>query len=108
MTETDSRKTAGGGNEDQRLRQLYDAIEALRFEDTMKYSVSEELLERSLRAFYESLPETIGDIRRFLEAEDYENYTIRVHALKSGARLIGATEISELAARLEACGDLIR
>ncbi|MBO7095758.1 MAG: Hpt domain-containing protein, partial [Lachnospiraceae bacterium] len=35
---------------------------------------------------------------------DIDGYTIRVHTLKSSARIIGATELSELARALEAAG----
>lgn len=101
-------QTSGNVKEASRLRQLYDNTEALHYDDAIRYSVTEELLEKSLKVFYESLPDKTEEIRRFLEQEDYDNYTIRVHALKSGARLVGATEISELAAKLEACGDVVR
>jgi signal transduction histidine kinase/HPt (histidine-containing phosphotransfer) domain-containing protein/ActR/RegA family two-component response regulator len=37
--------------------------------------------------------------------EDYENYTTFVHGLKSSARVIGATDLSNLAAYLEQCGN---
>ena len=33
-----------------------------------------------------------------------EDYTIKVHALKSSARIIGATQLSELAGELESAG----
>ncbi len=36
---------------------------------------------------------------------DFENYTTYVHGLKSSARVIGATELSNLAAYLEQCGN---
>jgi signal transduction histidine kinase/CheY-like chemotaxis protein len=38
------------------------------------------------------------------KAGDYENYTTYVHGLKSSARVIGASELSNLAAFLEQCG----
>lgn len=108
MNEADRKEKPGSEKEASRLRKLYDKTEALHFDAAIRYSVTEELLEKSLKVFYETIPETTDEIRRFLEQEDYDNYTIRVHALKSGARLVGATEISELAAKLEACGDVIR
>ncbi len=37
--------------------------------------------------------------------KDIENYTTYVHGLKSSARVIGATELSNLAAYLEQCGN---
>ena len=107
-TEAADTKETGRESEESFLRLLYDRTEALHFDEAIRYSGTEALLEKSLRAFYESLPEKTEEIRRFFEAGDYENYTIRVHALKSGARLVGATELSELAQKLEACGDMIR
>ncbi len=37
--------------------------------------------------------------------KDYKNYTIKVHALKSSARLIGALKLSDEARYLEDCGN---
>ena len=37
-------------------------------------------------------------------SKDWENYTIRIHALKSSARLVGAMELGADAERLEAAG----
>ena len=44
-------------------------------------------------------------IRGFFEAKDWKNYTIKVHALKSSARIIGAKKLSKMAERLESAGD---
>ena len=49
----------------------------------------------------ESKAKSIEDAWKF---RDYENYTTYVHGLKSSARVIGATELSNLAAYLEQCG----
>jgi len=48
--------------------------------------------------------EKIRIIEDYLNNEDYANYTIQVHALKSSARLIGANGLSEEALRLETAG----
>ena len=37
--------------------------------------------------------------------KDYHDYAVKVHALKSSARLIGAMQLSEDAKYLEECGD---
>ena len=66
---------------------------------------SREAYENVKRMFAENAAEKTAEIERFFAEEDWENYTIRVHALKSGARLIGATALSKLAERLEACGN---
>ena len=44
-------------------------------------------------------------IERYKDDEDIANYTIYVHGLKSSARAIGATSLSEKAAYLEKCGN---
>jgi len=48
--------------------------------------------------------EKIKIIEEYLGKEDYANYTIQVHALKSSARLIGANGLSEEALKLENAG----
>ncbi len=44
-------------------------------------------------------------IEKYERNEDYANYTIYVHGLKSSARAIGAIELSEKAKYLEECGN---
>ena len=46
----------------------------------------------------------MGEIRENYQTENIGDYTIEVHALKSSARMIGATEISALAKKLEDAG----
>ena len=43
-------------------------------------------------------------INSYMEAEDWKNYIIEVHALKSTSLSIGAVELSELAKKLELAG----
>ena len=59
----------------------------------------------TLRLFAEAYKENAATIQRFFDAADWKNYTIRVHALKSSARIIGANELSDLAATLEQAGN---
>ena len=58
-----------------------------------------------LRVFQESAAENADEIQRLFEAKDWKNYTTKVHALKSSARVIGAAELSDRAARLEDAGN---
>nr|MCR5356180.1 Hpt domain-containing protein [Lachnospiraceae bacterium] len=46
-----------------------------------------------------------GKIKDTWRAGNIKDYTVAVHALKSSARLIGATDLSKMAAELEDCGD---
>ena len=58
-----------------------------------------------LRSFYSTIKEKADEIEQYLDDKDLENYTVKVHALKSSARIVGATELSEQARRLEEAGD---
>ncbi|MBR5968870.1 MAG: DegV family EDD domain-containing protein [Lachnospiraceae bacterium] len=90
------------------LQKLYDGAPALQYTEALKILGGEELLEKTLRMFYENIGKNADELERMLEADDYENFTIKVHALKSSAHMIGAGELSELARRLEEYGKLIR
>ena len=59
----------------------------------------------ALKIFYDSIKSNADEIEKFFNAEDYSNYTIKVHALKSSAKVIGAEELSEKARRLEDAGN---
>jgi len=55
----------------------------------------------ALKLFYDNSSVNREAIRSFYDAEDWKNYNIKVHALKSSARLIGAAELSILSEKLE-------
>ncbi len=57
-----------------------------------------------LRIFYESIDDKAEEIERFYEKKDIKNYTIKVHALKSSAKLIGAIDLGKEAQELENAG----
>ncbi|MBQ9378089.1 MAG: response regulator [Schwartzia sp.] len=71
----------------------------------LRYCGSEEDLLMTLRFFRETANRNADEIQGYFDAKDWENYTTKVHALKSSARLIGATELSDRARRLEDAGD---
>ncbi|MBR0163285.1 MAG: DegV family EDD domain-containing protein [Lachnospiraceae bacterium] len=81
---------------------------ALDTAEALKACGSQAVFDSALRLFYESAAQKADEIERYLENEDWENYTIKVHALKSSARLIGASALSEDAAHLEAMGNLAK
>ena len=70
----------------------------------MKNSGSVEAYLPLLKLFYTSLDEKVSEIESFCAAGDYANYTIKVHAIKSSARIIGAVEFGEAAQALENAG----
>ncbi len=57
-----------------------------------------------LQVFYESLDRTADEIEGYYTTENWKDYTIRVHSLKSSARLIGAMAFGEEAQLLENAG----
>ena len=66
------------------------------------YCGNDEALYRSMLSRYaREAKEKAPAMRRFLEARDWKNYAILVHALKSGSRMIGAAALGESAAALE-------
>ncbi len=65
---------------------------------------SEDNYIAALRIFYDTLDRKANEIEEYYRTQDRENYTVKVHALKSSARIIGAVDLSELAADLEAAG----
>ena len=64
-----------------------------------------EVLENVVKDFLISLDSKADAIENYLNEGDIRNYTVFVHALKSSARLIGAMELSKMAAELEAQGN---
>ena len=58
----------------------------------------------ALQRFYKSHAGNKGKIEAALASSDIENYTILVHALKSNAKMIGASELSTMFEELEMAG----
>ncbi|SDZ87791.1 Signal transduction histidine kinase [Pseudobutyrivibrio sp. ACV-2] len=64
-----------------------------------------DVLEKVVVDFYSSIDGKVEAIEGFLKEQDIRNYTVLVHALKSSARLVGAMELSDMAAELEQLGN---
>ena len=58
-----------------------------------------------LEGFHAAVSDKADEIESYLTNDDIKNYTIKVHALKSSARIIGAMELSEKARLLEEAGN---
>jgi len=86
------------------INKLY-KIDELDAESALKNCGSEELLFSTIRQYYNSIDEKALELQNFFEAEDWKNYEIKVHALKSTSRLIGALKLSKLAEHLEECAN---
>ena len=89
------------------VREIYDRIDILCFEDAVKYVPSEKKLKKRLEMFCQTLEMSADTLEELYRQGDYENYAVRVHALKSAARMVGATALSALAQELEENSDAI-
>ena len=75
-------------------------------ETGLKYCQNDAALYDSLlRDYVSGEYEKTRDLRTYLEAEDWKQYAILAHALKSTSRMIGAEELAEKAAALEAAAN---
>ena len=59
----------------------------------------------ALKIFHDTHESKANEIRNFFKSGDIKNYTVKVHALKSSARIIGAGVLSDAAKRLEDAGN---
>ena len=55
--------------------------------------------------YQDSAEKKAEEIEEYWAAGDIKNTTVKIHALKSASRSIGALELGEFAARLEKAGD---
>ncbi|MBQ5430063.1 MAG: response regulator [Lachnospiraceae bacterium] len=73
-------------------------------EEAMKYCGVTELYRQILSIYVGGIFEKKERICNFLETEQYENYIVEVHSLKSSSKTIGLMELSERARELEMAG----
>ncbi|MBR6469668.1 MAG: DegV family EDD domain-containing protein, partial [Lachnospiraceae bacterium] len=86
------------------IREWYDELEGIDGSVAIENSGSEEAFRTVLKMFYDAIPEKADEIDTYFKNGDWNDYTIKVHALKSSAKLIGALGLSEEAAKLEDAG----
>ena len=82
----------------------YEDIEEVDGAEALKNNGTEESLIEVMKLFYNGIPEKASEIEGYYASEDWKNYTIKVHALKSSSKLVGAMGMSEDAQKLENAG----
>lgn len=95
--------TVAGDPEDHEP-QWYELIPGIDAGVAIKNSGSEESFRSVVQIFYDSYNAKSEEIRGYYDSEDWENYTIKVHALKSSSRLVGALSLGNDAEALEMAG----
>ncbi len=78
--------------------------EGISVSEGIKFCGGAESFIKSIKTFDETLSDNADAIEKAYEDGDIEFYTIKVHALKSSARIIGASLLSEKARLLEDAG----
>ena len=79
-------------------------IEGMDMQVAMNYLGSESLVLDVLKDYHKVAAKKADIIEKAAAEKDYDRYTIEVHSLKSASRQIGATALSEQAAKLEQAG----
>ncbi|MCR5303267.1 MAG: hypothetical protein K6E33_01790, partial [Lachnospiraceae bacterium] len=79
-------------------------IKGIDTEIAIRNSGSEEAFKMVLKIFYDSIKGKYEDLEKCYSSGDWENYTIKIHALKSSARLVGAVDLGDSAEKLEMAG----
>ncbi len=82
----------------------YENIEGIDGDIAIENSGSEDTLKKVINIFYESIAEKANELKGLYEAENWDDYIIKIHALKSSAKLIGALKLAEDAQALENAG----
>ncbi|MBO4415160.1 MAG: response regulator [Lachnospiraceae bacterium] len=81
-------------------------IEELDVNSGLIHCGNHESYMNTLKMYIDSAAKNADDIEKYWAARDIRNTTIKVHALKSTSRVIGALKLGDFAARLEKAGDM--
>ena len=71
----------------------------------LRFLGNEELFWTVLKAYYRTIEKKANLIKSLEEQENWTDYTIEVHALKSSSKQVGAISLSDKAADLEKAGN---
>ena len=92
-------------DEENRILSALKGVDGIDAEAALAHCETAGLLAATVKGYYESINEKAAELQQLYEAENWKDYNTKVHALKSTSRLIGAMELSEKAAYLEACSE---
>lgn len=90
--------------EDMQEDKWYKAVSGIDHTAAIRNSGSEESFLSVLQIFHDTFDARSEEIQRYYDSRDWENYTVKVHALKSSARLVGALALGDEAEALEKAG----
>ena len=91
--------------EESKLPDWLSTVKGLNTKEGVKHCGSVDAYLDTLKIFADAVKSGVNEIAGFYQKSDWKNYTTKVHALKSSARVIGADELSDRAKRLEDAGN---
>ena len=100
-----NQKASGGQDKIDQEKESFPQMEGINIETALQNCGSAQLLREMFTSFYSEIDAKKEELTGLLNACDFENYRIKVHALKSESRLIGAIKLSEEARKLEEAAD---
>lgn len=83
------------------LISFLDTISEISSSDGMQYCGDEEIYLDMLKTFRDAAPAAADEIENYWHERDIKNLVVKIHAMKSSLRLIGASDAGNMAARLE-------
>ena len=87
------------------LPEWLNSVNGLNVESGIAHCGGIEAYMDALTVFAEAINSGANEIQNYFDKADWKNYTTKVHALKSTAKVIGASELSDRAKRLEDAGN---
>jgi len=76
----------------------------INIEQGISYCGDKEGFREIIRIYHEEGPKRSSRLKQYFKEQDWKNYVITVHALKSNSKGIGAMELADLALNLEMAG----
>ncbi|MBR1772048.1 MAG: response regulator [Lachnospiraceae bacterium] len=100
-------QTGGAGQRAQAMPADDITYEGLDCERAIQALGSAALFHKIVKEYYRSGKDKADGIQKAYDTKDWRDYTIRVHALKSSSRQIGAMGLGSLAEQLENAGNAL-
>lgn len=95
----------GDGKEIPEELKILENIDGISIKEGLDFCGSSKAFLKFLNTFYSSIDYKLAEIKEAFDKNDLTSYTIKVHALKSTSRIIGASMLSDLTLRLEEAGE---